>query len=64
MENLIAGIFALLIGGVGLWTGFMQLRNRAAFSHWKTTQAKLSNAGHVNRVARCSVSGRFATRLW
>ncbi|HJX92438.1 MAG TPA: DUF3592 domain-containing protein [Pyrinomonadaceae bacterium] len=45
MENLIAGIFALLIGGVGLWTGFMQLRNRAAFSHWKTTPGKVIERG-------------------
>ncbi|PWT89422.1 MAG: hypothetical protein C5B55_11435 [Blastocatellia bacterium] len=45
MENLIAGIFGLLLGAVGLWTGFKQLKNRAAFAHWKTTIGKVVERG-------------------
>ena len=45
MENLIAGIFGLLLGVVGLWTGFRQLKNRALFTRWKTTSGKVIERG-------------------
>ena len=45
MESLIAGIFGLLLGVVGLWTGIKQLKNRGRFSHWKTTQGKVIERG-------------------
>lgn len=45
MENLIAGLFALLLGTIGLWTGVKQLRNRALFSQWKTTRGKVIERG-------------------
>lgn len=37
MEWIAAGIFSLLLGTVGLWTGFKQMRNRAALNLWQTT---------------------------
>lgn len=45
MEAIIAGAFALLIGIVGMWTGFRQLRNRAALNLWKTTKGKVIERG-------------------
>ena len=45
MENLIAGLFGILIGAVGLWTGIRQLRNRALFNDWKTTNGKVIERG-------------------
>lgn len=45
MESLIAGIFGSLLGVVGLWTGVKQLKNRARFSHWQTTQGKVIERG-------------------
>ena len=45
MENLFAGLFGLLLGTVGLLTGFKQLKNRAAFSQWKTTKGQVVERG-------------------
>jgi len=45
MENLFAGLFGLLLGAVGMWTGFKQLKNRASFSHWKSTQGHVLERG-------------------
>lgn len=45
MEWIAAGIFGLLIGGVGLWTGLKQLRNRSELNRWPTTQGKIVERG-------------------
>jgi hypothetical protein len=45
MENLIAGIFGLLLGIVGLWTGFRALKNRALCSRWQTTNGTVIERG-------------------
>lgn len=45
METIVAGAFGLLIGIVGLWTGFMQLRNRAILNRWNTTKGKVIERG-------------------
>ncbi len=45
MEAIIAGAFGLLLGGVGVWTGFRQLRNRAALDGWHTTEGKVIERG-------------------
>ena len=45
MENLIAGIFGLLLGIVGLWTGFRALKNRSLANRWKTTNGKVIERG-------------------
>lgn len=45
MESLAAGIFSLLLGIVGLWTGLMQLRNRVALRRWQTTKGKVVERG-------------------
>lgn len=45
METIIAGAFGLLIGIVGLWTGFRQLRNRAALDRWSTAKGKVIERG-------------------
>ena len=44
-EGLIAGIFGLLLGTVGLASGFVQLRNRARFDRWKKTQGRVVERG-------------------
>jgi hypothetical protein len=41
MEWIVAGIFSLLIGTVGLWTGFKQMRNRAELNRWQTTSGRV-----------------------
>ena len=41
MERIISGVFSLLIGTVGLWTGLKQLRNRGALNKWPTTKGKV-----------------------
>ena len=41
MENLIAGIFGMVLGLVGIWTGIRLLQKRTLFDQWKTT------SGHV-----------------
>ena len=45
MEKIIALAFGLLIGIVGLWTGFRQLRNRAALNRWNTAKGKVIERG-------------------
>lgn len=45
MERLLSGAFGVLIGLVGLWTGFQQLRNRAALNLWPTTRGKVIARG-------------------
>jgi len=45
MENLIAGLFGLLLGIVGLWTGLRGLKNRSLSSRWKTTNGKVIERG-------------------
>jgi hypothetical protein len=45
MEGILAGAFAWVIGIVGLWTGFRQLRNRAALNHWPLTKGKVIERG-------------------
>ena len=45
METIIARVFCLLLGAVGLWTGFKQLRNRAALSQWNTIKGKVLERG-------------------
>ena len=45
MEWIAAGIFGLLIGTVGLWTGLRQLKNRSELNCWPTTQGKIVERG-------------------
>jgi len=45
MENLIAGIFGLLLGVVGFYTGVKQLKNRELFSRWQTTKGRVIERG-------------------
>lgn len=45
MENLIAGIFGLLLGVAGLWTGFRLLKSRALVENWKTTNGRVIERG-------------------
>jgi hypothetical protein len=40
-----AGAFAWVIGIVGLWTGFRQLRNRAVLNRWPITKGKVIERG-------------------
>jgi Protein of unknown function (DUF3592) len=43
--SIISGLFALLIGAVGLWTGFRQLRNRRELNRWPSTSGKVVERG-------------------
>jgi len=45
MERTVSGIFALLIGIGGLWTGLRALKNRRLLNQWKTTQGKVIERG-------------------
>lgn len=45
MEWIAAGIFGLLIGTVGVWTGLKQLRNRSELNRWPTTPGKVFERG-------------------
>lgn len=45
METIFAGSFALLIGAVGLCTGFKQLRNRKLLDRWPTTSGRVIERG-------------------
>jgi len=45
MEKIIAGVFSLLIGVVGIWTGFRQLRNRSILNRWSATKGKVIERG-------------------
>jgi hypothetical protein len=52
VENLIAGCFALLIGVVGLLTGFKQLKNRAVLQNWKTVNGNVIERGTLFQTSR------------
>src|SRR5712671_1570978 len=45
MEGILAWAFAWVIGVVGLWTSFKQLRNRAALDRWPITMGKVIERG-------------------
>ena len=45
MEWIAAGIFGLLIGVVGLWTGLKQLKNRSELNRWPTTPGRVMERG-------------------
>jgi hypothetical protein len=45
MEGILACAFAWVIGVVGLWTSFKQLRNRAALDRWPITRGKVIERG-------------------
>jgi hypothetical protein len=45
MERIISAAFSFLIGTVGLWAGFKQLRNRVALNRWPTTKGKVIERG-------------------
>jgi hypothetical protein len=45
MERIISAAFSLLIGSVGLWTGFKQLRNRRELNQWPTTSGRVIERG-------------------
>jgi hypothetical protein len=45
MEWIAAGIFSLILGVVGVWTGIKQLRNRAELNNWRTTAGKVVERG-------------------
>jgi hypothetical protein len=45
MESIIAGSFVLLIGVVGLWTGFRALKTRVALDRWPTTAGRVVERG-------------------
>jgi hypothetical protein len=45
MERIISAAFAFLIGSVGLWAGFKQLRNRTELNTWPTTRGKVIERG-------------------
>jgi hypothetical protein len=58
MEKIIAGAFSLLIGVVGIWTGFRQLRNRSILNRWNTTKGKvIERSVYQPNIATLSVSG-------
>ena len=45
MENVIAGIFGLLLGIAGIWVGLKALRSRAAVGRWNTTKGRVIERG-------------------
>jgi hypothetical protein len=45
MERIISAAFSFLIGTVGLWAGFKQLRNRTRLNQWPTTKGKVIERG-------------------
>ncbi len=45
MENLIAGIFGLVLGSVGLWAGFRAFKNRTMLDQWQTTRGRVVERG-------------------
>ena len=45
MESIIAGVFALVIGVIGLLTGLKQLKNRAALDRWPVTNGRVIERG-------------------
>jgi hypothetical protein len=45
MERIISAAFSLLIGTVGFWAGFKQLRNRTKLNQWPTTKGRVIERG-------------------
>jgi hypothetical protein len=45
MERIISAAFALLIGSVGLWAGFKQLKNRVKLNQWPTVKGRVIERG-------------------
>jgi Protein of unknown function (DUF3592) len=45
MESLVAGIFGLVLGLAGLWTGIKALTNRALADRWPTTNGRVIERG-------------------
>ena len=41
MENLFAGMFGVVLGLVGLWTGIRGLKNRAQANRWHATNGRV-----------------------
>jgi hypothetical protein len=62
MEKIAAAAFSLLIGVVGLWTGFKQLRNRKELNRWNTTTGKVIERGtyQVSTAVRSAPAFRHA----
>jgi Protein of unknown function (DUF3592) len=57
MEKIAAGVFSLLLGSVGLWTGLRQLKNRLLLNSWKTTPGKVIERGTYRpKIASLSAS--------
>jgi hypothetical protein len=62
MEKIAAAVFSLLIGVVGLWTGFKQLSNRKELNRWNTTTGKVIERGtyQVSTAVRSAPAFRHA----
>jgi len=62
MEKIFAGVFSLLIGVIGIWTGFRQLKNRTILNRWNTTKGKVIEHGvYQPNIATLSSGGfRYA----
>jgi hypothetical protein len=45
MERIISAAFSFLIGSVGVWVGFKQLRNRNRLNQWPTTIGRVIERG-------------------
>jgi len=45
MERIISAAFSFLIGTVGLWAGFKQLRNRTKLTAWPMTKGRVIERG-------------------
>src|SRR6185295_10222703 len=57
MEKIASGIFSLLLGSVGLWTGLRQLKNRHVLTNWKTVPGKVIERGTYRpKIASLSAS--------
>ena len=62
MEKIAAATLSLLIGLVGLWTGFRQLRNRKELERWGTTAGRVIERGtdRVRTPNRIGPAFRYA----
>lgn len=45
MENLLAGIFGMVLGLAGIWTGIKALKNRVLADRWHTTNGRVIERG-------------------
>lgn len=45
MENLLAAIFGVVLGLVGVWTGIRGIKNRALADRWNTTKGNVIERG-------------------